>query len=228
VPKTIDNDLAATDYTFGFDTAVQIATEAIDRLQDTAESHDRVMLIELMGRDAGWIALHAGIAGGAHAILIPEIPYRLEPIARAIEERTRAGHPSSIIVVSEGAKPAGGDVSTLGEREAGAMRRLYGAAGRVAEGLEKLTEQELRFVVLGHVQRGGSPSSFDRVLGTRFGEAAVHMVARGEFGKMTALRGTEIVPVSIAEAVGHQKLVDPNGSMVRAARALGVVFGDED
>ncbi|MBW1878041.1 MAG: ATP-dependent 6-phosphofructokinase [Deltaproteobacteria bacterium] len=227
VPKTIDNDLGATDYTFGFDSAVQVATEAIDRLRDTAESHDRVILVEVMGRDAGWIALHAGIAGGAQAILIPEIPYRLAPIADHIRQRRLDGHPYSIVVVAEGAKPGGGEVSTLGPRELGAMRRLFGAAARVAEGLGNLIELDIRFTVLGHVQRGGSPSNFDRILGTRFGEEAVHLLARGDFGKMVALRGTKIVAVPLDEAASQQKLVDPGGQIVRAARSLGIVFGDE-
>jgi len=227
VPKTIDNDLAATDATFGFDTAVSVATDAIDRLRDTAESHDRVMLVEVMGRDAGWIALQSGLAGGAHAILIPEIPYRLAPIARAIEARRAAGQPYSVIVVAEGAVPAEGEPSFLGEREVGGMKRLYGAASRVAEGLSHLIDLDLRFTVLGHIQRGGSPSNFDRVLGSRFGEAAVHLIAKGGFGRMVALRGTQIVDVPIRDAIGQQKRVDPAGQLVRTARSLGVVFGDE-
>ena len=227
VPKTIDNDLHATDYTFGFDTAVQVATDAVDRIRDTAESHDRVMLVEVMGRDAGWIALHAGMAGAAHAILIPEIPYRLEPIARMIERRRAAGHPYSIIVVAEGARPEGGDISLLGARELGAMPRFFGAAAKLGEALSRSTDNDLRATVLGHIQRGGSPSNFDRVLGMRFGEMAVELVAKGEFGKMVALRGTEIVSVPLEEAVDGQKLVDPKGQMVRAARATGITFGDE-
>jgi phosphofructokinase-like protein len=227
VPKTIDNDLGATDYTFGFDTAVQVATDAIDRLRDTAESHDRVMLVEVMGRDAGWIALHAGLAGAAHAILIPEIPYRLEPVARMIRARRKQGKPYSIVVVSEGARPRGGTASTAGAREKGAMVKLSGAAAKVVEGLGSLVDLEVRSTVLGHIQRGGSPSCFDRVLGNRFGERAAELVARGEFGKMVALRGTEIVAVPIEEAVGKPKRVDPRGAMVRTARALGIVFGDE-
>lgn len=227
VPKTIDNDLGATDVTFGFDTAVNVAVESIDRLRDTAESHDRVMLVEVMGRDAGFIALHAGLAGGADAILLPEIPYRLEPVAAKIAERKANGRPFSIIVVAEGAKPKGGDVSTLGDREAGAMRRLFGAAARVAEGLGDLIELELRATVLGHVQRGGSPTTFDRILGTRFGEQAVRLVARGEFGKMVALRGSEVVAVDIAEATREPKRVRPDDALVMTARSLGIVFGDE-
>jgi 6-phosphofructokinase 1 len=227
VPKTIDNDLGATDYTFGFDTAVAVATDAIDRLRDTAESHDRVMLVEVMGRHAGWIALHAGLAGGAHAILIPEIPYRLAAVARAIEARRVSGQPYSVVVVAEGAIPAAGEPSYRDDREVGGMRRLFGAAARVGEGLADIVDLDLRVTVLGHVQRGGSPSNFDRVLGTRFGEAATHLVAAGGFGRMVALRGTEIVDVPIREAIGHAKLVDPQGQMVRTARSIGVVFGDE-
>lgn len=226
VPKTIDNDLGATDYTFGFDTAVSVATDAIDRLRDTAESHDRVMLLEVMGRDAGWIALHAGLAGAAHAILIPEIPYRIQPLVDKIKERRRTGRPYSIIVIAEGAKPAGGEVSTLGPRQVGAMRRLFGAAARVAADLAERIELDIRHTVLGHIQRGGSPSCFDRVLATRFGEAAARLVAKREFGKMVALRGTDIVAVPIAEASSQQKLVDPDGDLVRAARSVGITFGD--
>jgi len=225
VPKTIDNDLAATDQTFGFDTAVGIATEALDRLRDTAESHDRVMLVELMGRHAGWIALAAGLAGGADAILLPEIPYRIEAIADLIRNRCRSGKSYSLIVVAEGAMPVGGDAS-IGERALGAMPRLMGAAARVAEGLEDRVDADMRVTVLGHVQRGGSPSSFDRVLATRYGVAAAELVERGEFGKMVALRGGEIVAVDIAEAVAEPKLVDPRSQLVEQARAMGVSFGE--
>jgi len=225
VPKTIDNDLGATDYTFGFDTAVQVATDAIDRLRDTAESHDRVMLVEVMGRDAGWIALQAGLAGGAHAILLPEIPYRIGPIVDMIRSRQQAGMPYSIIVVSEGAKPHGGEVSTLGPREAGAMVKLFGAAQRAAMALGEHIALDCRVTVLGHIQRGGTPSNFDRVLGTRFGEAAAHLVAAGDFSKMVALRGLDIVHVPLREAVGTEKRVDPDGQLVRTARSMGVCLG---
>ncbi len=227
VPKTIDNDLGATDVTFGFDTAVNIAVEAIDRLRDTAESHDRVMLVEVMGRDAGFIALHSGVAGGADAILLPEIPYSIEPIAAAVRARRLSGRPYSIIVVAEGAKPLGGDVSLLGPREAGAMARLHGAAARLGEELSKHIKLDLRSTVLGHVQRGGSPSRFDRILGTRFGEQAVRLVARGEFGKMVALRGGDVVAVDIAEANRAPKRVQLDDPLVLTARALGIAFGDE-
>lgn len=225
VPKTIDNDLAATDQTFGFDTAVGIATEALDRLRDTAESHDRVMLVEVMGRHAGWIALAAGIAGGADAILIPEIPYRVEPLAELIHQRRRAGKNYSLIVVAEGAQPRGGDAS-IGERPIGGMPRLMGAAARVADALEAHVRADMRVTVLGHVQRGGSPSSFDRVLATRYGVAAAELVEKGEFGKMVALRSHEIVAVDIAEAVAEPKLVNPRSQLVEQARTLGVSFGE--
>ncbi len=226
VPKTIDNDLACTDQTFGFDTAVQIATEALDRVRDTAESHDRVMVVEVMGRDAGFIALHAGIAGGADAILLPEIPYRLEPIAEMIKQRRAAGQTYSIIVVAEGAKPAHGEAS-IGEHKAGAMPRLMGAGMRVAERLGPMIAAELRVTVLGHIQRGGSPSNYDRVLAVRYGQAAAELAERGEFGRMVALRGGKITSVSIEEASAGNKRVDPAEQLVSTARAIGVCFGDE-
>ncbi|MEO1271314.1 MAG: ATP-dependent 6-phosphofructokinase, partial [Myxococcota bacterium] len=228
VPKTIDNDLLCTDYTFGFNSAVQVATEAIDRLHDTACSHDRVIVVEVMGRDAGWIALHAGLAGGAHAILVPEIPYRIEPIVRKIKDRREAGNPYSIIVVSEAARPIDGEQSLLGERELGAMKRFFGAAGQLSHQLSERIELQIRHTVLGHIQRGGSPTAFDRILGTRFGEKAVELVARGEFGTMVALRGTDVVGVPLAEAVNAQKLIVPNhDDLLRTARNVGIVFGDE-
>ncbi len=225
VPKTIDNDLASTDQTFGFDTAVGVATDALDRLRDTADSHDRVMLCEVMGRDAGWLALHAGLAGGADVILIPEIPYRVEPIANAIRERRRAGKNYSLVVVAEGARPEGGEASRL-EAQLGEMPRLMGAAQRVATALKSHLDAEMRVTVLGHIQRGGSPSPFDRVLATRYGVAAAELVAREEFGKMVALRNGEIVSVDLQAAAAAPKLVDPEGQLVGQARALGVSFGD--
>lgn len=224
VPKTIDNDLGCTDQTFGFDTAVGIATEALDRLRDTAESHDRVMLVEVMGRDAGWIALHAGIAGGADAILIPEIPYRLEPLVEMLERRAREGQCHALIVVSEGAKPAGGEASVV-EHKLGQMPRLMGAARRVEDALASLTHAEIRTTVLGHLQRGGTPSSVDRILGTRFGHAAAELVAQGAWGQMVALRGSEVTSCSIAEAIAAPKRVHADSSLVATARALGVSFG---
>ena len=184
-----------------------------------------VMLVEVMGRDAGWIALQAGLAGGAHAILLPEIPYRIGPIVDMIRSRQQAGMPYSIIVVSEGAKPHGGEVSTLGPREAGAMVKLFGAAQRAAMALGEHIALDCRVTVLGHIQRGGTPSNFDRVLGTRFGEAAAHLVAAGDFSKMVALRGLDIVHVPLREAVGTEKRVDPDGQLVRTARSMGVCLG---
>ncbi|MBX3272703.1 MAG: ATP-dependent 6-phosphofructokinase [Sandaracinaceae bacterium] len=225
VPKTIDNDLGATDQTFGFDTAVGIATEALDRIRDTADSHDRVMLVEVMGRHAGWIALHAGLAGGADAILLPEIPYRVEAVAELIEARRARGKNYSIIVVAEGAKPLGGAVSQL-ERQLGEMPRLMGAAHRVAAQLEELVDAPMRVTVLGHIQRGGSPSNFDRVLATRYGVMAAELVQARQFGKMVALRNGEIVAVDLKEAIAAPKLVDPRSQIVEQARALGVTFGE--
>jgi len=225
VPKTIDQDLGATDYTFGFNTAVQTATDAIDRLRDTAASHDRVMILEVMGRNAGWIALASAMAGGAHVCLIPEIPYRIEPVVQAIRQRRQHGKPFSIIVVAEGAAPAKGSQSFEGPRELGAMPKLFGAAFKVAAAIEPNLELDVRVTVLGHIQRGGSPTQFDRILGTRFGAAAVDAVAEGKFGHMVALRTPEIVLVPISEALANERRVDPKGQLVGAARDVGICFG---
>ena len=222
VPKTIDNDLAATDYTFGFHTAVSVATEAVDRLHTTAESHDRVMLLEVMGRNAGWIALFAGIAGGADIILIPEIPYSPEQVVETIRSREAGGSKFDIVVVAEGAKRSGGELSYLDK----ATRRLGGIAYQVAADIAQSIDLELRVTVLGHVQRGGSPIPFDRILATRFGVAAANLIARGKFGDMVALRGGAITAVPIRDAVSNPKYVDPEGELVRAARSVGVSFGD--
>ncbi len=224
VPKTIDNDLAGTDQTFGFDTAVNVATEAIDRIRDTAESHDRVMLVEVMGRNAGWIALHAGIAGGADAVLIPEIPYDIERLAALINERRSHGKRYSIIIVAEGAMPVGGHES-VGEHRVGAMPRLMGAAQHVAEALCTRVHADMRVTVLGHIQRGGSPTTFDRVLGTRFGATAATLVAEERFGRMVSLRSGQITDLAIADAIAKPKRVDPEGQFVETARAVGVSFG---
>ncbi len=228
VPKTIDQDLAATDYTFGFATAVQTATDGIDRLQDTAASHDRVMVLEVMGRNAGWIALHAAIAGGAHVCLIPEIPFRIGPVVAAIKRRRAAGHPFSIIVMAEGAREVDGDAALAGPRKLGEMPKFFGAGHRLGAQLEPLVKSAVRVTVLGHIQRGGSPTHFDRILGTRFGVEAANAVADRDFGKMVALRTPEIVRVPLAEATENQRLVDPGGAMVQAARDTGIYFGDED
>jgi len=209
VPKTIDNDLNGTDYTFGFWTAVQIATEAIDRLHTTAESHNRVIVVEVMGRHAGWIAVHAGMAGGADVILIPERPFDVEQVAQHVRRRHADGHTFSIVVVAEGAVPKEGTLSTAsgGVDEFGHVR--LGGVGQLLEReIEERTGFETRMTILGHVQRGGSPLAFDRNLGTRFGVAAVDAVARREFGTMVALRGTEIAVVDIQEALSESKLVD--------------------
>ena len=222
VPKTIDNDLAATDFTFGFMTAVTVATEAVDRLHTTAESHDRVMILEVMGRNAGWIALYSGLAGGADIILIPEIAYRPEAIVESIRSRSEEGSKFDIIVVAEGAKRVGGEERYI-DRHA---QRLGGIAYQVAEEIAREIELEIRVTVLGHTQRGGSPIAFDRLLATRFGKAAADLIAGGECGKMVALRGNEIVSVPIIDAVANPKYVDPNGEMVATARSLGVSFGD--
>lgn len=226
VPKTIDQDLGATDYTFGFNTAVQTATEAIDRLRDTAISHDRVMVLEVMGRNAGWIALCSALGGGANVCLIPEIPYRLEPIVDSIRGRRKAGHPFSIVVVSEGAQPEGGDQSFEGPQQLGAMPKLFGAGYRLGSALEPHLELDLRVTVLGHIQRGGSPTQFDRILGTRFGAAAIDAIAAGKFGHMVALRTPEIVTIPISEAIANERRVDPNGQLVQAARDVGICFGN--
>ncbi|HYM60122.1 MAG TPA: ATP-dependent 6-phosphofructokinase [Thermoanaerobaculia bacterium] len=223
VPKTIDNDLAATDYTFGFQTAVWVATEAVDRLHTTAESHDRVMILEVMGRNTGWIALHAGLAGGADVILIPEIPYKVESIVETIRERQREGAKFDIVVVAEGAKRLGGQETYLDR----AKSRLGGIAYQVAEEIQQRIELEIRVTVLGHVQRGGSPIPFDRVLASRFGKAAADLVGRGKFGRMVALRGEQITSVPLEDAITNLKLVDPHGQIVQTARSLGVSFGDE-
>jgi ATP-dependent phosphofructokinase / diphosphate-dependent phosphofructokinase len=206
VPKTIDNDLPGTDYTFGFDTAVNIVMEAIDRLHTTAESHHRVLVVEIMGRHAGWIALHSGMAGGADYILIPEFSADLKEVAGTIRKRHEGGTTFSIIAVAEGFKIAGEDITQTKELDAFGHVRLGGIGEQVAKSLEKLTGYETRHVVLGHIQRGGSPTAFDRVLGTRLGLKAVELVHKGEFGKMVALKGTDIIALDLA-TVTKQKLV---------------------
>jgi phosphofructokinase-like protein len=208
VPKTIDNDLSGTDFTFGFDTAVNIASEAIDRLHTTAESHHRALVVEVMGRHAGWIALHAGISGGANVVLIPEVPFDIEEVCDLVEKRFETEY-SPIIVVAEGAVPReGGDMSLVsGELDSFGHVRLGGIGDRVAAEIEQRTGAEARAVVLGHVQRGGTPTAFDRWLATRFGLHAVDAVAEKDFGTMVALRGTDIVRVPLIEGTGKLKLV---------------------
>ena len=226
VPKTIDNDLAATDYTFGFDTAVDTATWAIDNLHATAASHHRVMILEVMGRYAGWIALSAGMAGGADVILIPEVPYKLERILQRIKEREKLERRFTIIVIAEGARPEGGEHAVVDPGHVGKLPRLGGAGERLMHQLREAgVQNEVRTVVLGHLQRGGSPSAFDRLLGLRMGARAAELCARGDFGKMVCLRGTEIGEVSLEEATRAPKLVDPNGQLVQTAKGIGIELG---
>jgi 6-phosphofructokinase 1 len=208
VPKTIDNDLGATDYTFGFDTAVNIAMEAIDRLHTTAESHHRALIVEVMGRNAGWIALHAGIAGGANVILIPERPFDIEEVCDYVQHRFQTRY-APIVVVAEGAHPKESTQVDDDKLDAFGHARLGGVGQMLAQEIERRTGKEARATVLGHIQRGGTPTAYDRVLATRFGIHAIRAVANGESGVMVALRGTEIVQVPIAEAVSELKLVPP-------------------
>ena len=226
VPKTIDNDIGGTEITFGFDTALNIATEAIDRLHTTAESHHRVMVIELMGRDAGFITLNAGVSGGADVILIPEIPFKFESIMKRILTRAERGSKFSILAVSEGAKPLGGGQIFSRQGDAVYVPRLGGIGQRVAEYVE-MQGFESRVTVLGHLQRGGTPTAFDRWLATRYGAAAVRLAARGGFDRMVALQRGEITDIPIAEAVAIPKRVNLNSDAVITARNIGISFGDE-
>jgi len=223
VPKTIDNDLGETDVTFGFDTAVNTATDALEKLRTTAESHHRIMVMEVMGRNAGWIALTSGIAGGADAILIPEIPFDLNVVCAKIDALREAGRMYSLIVVAEGAHPADGERVYHIEGTT-AERRLGGVGQQVGVILAECTGSEVRVTVLGHVQRGGQPTPHDRYLATLFGTEAVHCVAEEQWGRMVAMTRGDITTVPMAEAVA-MKFVDPNGEIVRAARDLGIVFG---
>ena len=226
VPKTIDNDLDQTLSTFGFDTAVGFATECIDRLHSTAQSHQRVMVVEVMGRYAGWIALHAGMAAGAHAILIPEIPFDIDMVAAAILEREGAGRHHAIVVVAEGAQPIGGGRALLTAAADGHAERLGGIGAQVATRLEHRTGKECRALVLGHLLRGGSPSAFDRVCASRFGAAAVRAIADGCGGVMVSLGYNAIKLVALADVAGHTKCVAVDGDTVATARELGISFGE--
>ena len=228
IPKTIDNDLANTDYTFGFDTAISVATDGLDRVRTTGMSHHRVMVVEIMGRGAGWLTLHAGIAGAADAILIPEIPYDIEKVAEKIKADKAAGKEFSIVAVAEGAKSLDGKqvVSKIIEDSADSIR-LGGVGSIVADQLEKLTGSEARATTLGHIQRGGTPTAHDRVLSSRYGYAAVELCMRGGFGRMVALQGDQIVDVSLEDVIGQKtKNVDPSGELVTLAKAMGICFGD--
>ena len=224
VPKTIDNDLSATAFTFGFDSAVECATNALDRLHTTAASHERIMVLEVMGRHAGWIALHSGIAGGGDVILIPEIPWTYEDVCHKILDRESRGKQFTLVVVAEGAElPEGG---LVGQQQQGAQARLGGIGEIVAQEIEQRLHRETRTAVLGHLQRGGAPTTFDRVLSTQYGAHAVRLIVEGRFGEMVCYHPPEIASVPIIEAVNQLRQVDPNSSAVQAARALGVSFGD--
>ena len=228
VPKTIDNDLACTELTFGFVTALDIATEALDRLHTTAESHDRVMILEVMGRHTGWIALHSGIAGGADVILIPEIPFTMEAVAEKVREREQNGSQFTIIVAAEGARQFGGDLIYQDRGDAHHAPRLGGIANHCRVELEQLTGKETRCVVLGHLQRGGRPNAFDRMLATSFGASAVRAFAEGQRNMMVALQAATIVTVPISEAIANIKTVSPDGQIINTARATGISFGAPD
>lgn len=224
VPKTIDNDLEATAMTFGFDSAVACVADALDRLHTTASSHKRVMVLEVMGRHAGWIALYGGLAGGADIILIPEIPYDLGRVAEQVIAREKEGCKSTMIVVAEGAKPRDGRQSRIAT--AGGEYRLGGVGDAVGREVESRTGKETRVCVLGHLQRGGAPTALDRILGTRFGVQAVQLIADGQFGRMVSYHNYETLSVPIADAVHRLRRVDPRGQMVATARAVGITFGD--
>jgi 6-phosphofructokinase 1 len=227
LPKTIDNDLRGTDITFGFDSAMSIATEGIDRIHTTAQSHHRVMIIEVMGHNAGWIALHSGIAGGGDIILIPEIPYKVDIIAKKVKERSRKGKRFSIVVVSEGAKPKGGDVVIQRiVKESSDPIRLGGIGFVLGEQIEKRTGVETRTVVMGHLQRGGSPTPFDRVLATKLGTRAVDMIENREFGYMVGVKGDSLVKVPLTEVAKGPRTVPLDDPLIEAARSVDTCFGD--
>jgi 6-phosphofructokinase 1 len=228
VPKTIDNDVCETDVTFGFDTAVQIVADALDRLHTTAQSHHRTMVVETMGRYVGWLALCGGIAGGGDVILIPEIDYTLEAVCKTIYERQKTGRTFSIVVVSEGVKSAEGEFVARGHVETSTDKlRLGGIGVWLAHAIQEETGTESRSVTLGHLQRGGTPTARDRVLATRFGRSAMTTAARGEFGTTVALKGDSIVTVPLQKVANCQRAVDPEGELVRTAKSVGTSFGDE-
>ncbi|MBI4389077.1 MAG: ATP-dependent 6-phosphofructokinase [Nitrospinae bacterium] len=227
VPKTIDNDLEGTDYTFGFQTAVQVACDALDRLQTTGKSHERVMILEVMGRHAGWIALESGIAGGAHIILIPEIPYNLDLVMDKIKLRAAGGSPFSIIVVAEGAKPVGGGevITHEADKTLQGVVRLGGVGNAIASQIACHIDLEVRCTVLGHIQRGGTPNAFDRVLGTRLGSYAVQAAAEGKFGHMVSLNTPDITLAPMENLAGKVRLVPPTSQLVQCAEAIGICMG---
>jgi ATP-dependent phosphofructokinase / diphosphate-dependent phosphofructokinase len=225
VPKTIDNDLEATEYTVGFQTAVEIVVEALERLHTTAESHERIIVVEVMGRYAGWIALTAGVAGGAHVVLIPEIDYDPDKVLAAFHRRHGRGVSYSIVVIAEGAKPKGGALAVEMAGDATKQEKLGGAGQRLTALIAAKTEYEVRNTVLGHVQRGGAPNAFDRELATRYGVKAVELIAEGKFGHVAAIEGGKLVAKPISTAVKKLKLVDPVGELVRAAKGIGIELG---
>lgn len=227
VPKTIDNDIPCTERTFGFDTAVGVASEALDRLHTTAESHHRVMVLEVMGRYAGWIALHAGLAGGADCILIPEIPYDIRAVQEKIERRRQKGSKFSLVVVAEGAAPIGGEMVGVERKTSGTKELRLGGIGNIlAKQLEQLCGVETRCTTLGHLQRGGSPTAYDRVLATRYGVAATEALLRGATDCMVALQGDKIIEVAIDEVAKGSAGVPADGELVRTAKSVGICFGD--
>lgn len=228
VPKTIDNDLAVTDVTFGFNSAINVARDALDRLHTTAESHHRIMILEVMGRNAGWIALHSGIAGSADVILIPEIPYDINKIIEKIQERHHRGKLFSIIAIAEGAKPIGGSVSVSQiVKDSPDPIRLGGIGNILAMELDELVkEHEVRATILGHLQRGGSPSTFDRVLSARYGVKAVELLIDKRFGNMVTINGDKMSYEHLENIIGRPKFVNPKGELVRTARSIGITFGD--
>jgi len=225
VPKTIDNDLSATAFTFGFDSAVSTVVDALDRLHTTAESHKRIMVLEVMGRHAGWIALWGGIAGGANVVLIPEISFNFAKVSEFIRQRDAQGYHSTLVVVAEGATMPDGDVVTLDSNLGGEIR-LGGIGDQVAAKLQKLTGKETRACTLGHLQRGGAPTALDRIIGMRFGVMAVKLAEEGAFGRMVSYQAYHVDSVSIAEAVHQLRLVEPESELVSAAKAVGICFGD--
>jgi len=228
VPKTIDNDLSSTDFTFGFQTAVQIATEAVDKLVTTASSHNRVLVLEVMGRNAGWIALHAAIAGGAEVCLIPEIPYDINRVAKRLNSRFNKGKGNAIVVIAEGAVPQGGTLVSEKSNEVGYEHmRLGGVAHKLTHDLKQVGfEADMRETVLGHLQRGGIPVAYDRILATQFGVKAFEMVLEGKYGEMVAYRHPHIISVPLIEAVGNPNFVDPQCDLVKTAKGIGISFGD--
>lgn len=227
VPKTIDNDLSSTDVTFGFQTAVEIATEAVDRLVTTAASHNRLMILEVMGRDAGWIGLSAAIAGGAHVALIPEIPYDIRQVAAHINDKVEHGRGFAIVVISEGAKPVGGEVTARQSDQPGYLNKILGGVGhRLQAELKDLIDVESRVMILGHLQRGGSPVAYDRILAAQFGVKAVEMVLEGKFGHMVSYQKPNVVSVPIAEAIREYNYVKLDSALVHTARGVGISLGD--